>query len=400
MPENCSQRNRNLVVGAGISGAILAQKLASVLNEDVLVIDKLKDIAGLCIDYKDESGIFAGKFGVHIFHTNYEYIWKYLNKFSKFTPCFLKNFASVEDKQVPYPFNLNSMKEIFPSSFYKKLEKKLIKRYELNSSIPIIEFKKYPFLWDKDLDYLANYVYNLALHLREKQWMGHNFSMVKNVLEKTLIEVSKDDRAKKDKFQGVPVFGYKKLIENILDHKNIKVLCDMDFKDVDTMGFDRIFYTGSIDEFFNYKFGILEYKSADFDFETINTPDFGFYQEAMVCNYPKNYDFIRIHEFKHSSKTKFSKTIISKEYPKDFMIQNGGPNLRLYPVLSDKNLKMYRLYKNEARKIKNVYFLGKLGDFRNYSMDKAIKRALEVFDSIKFEYDMKKAPQSQRECIV
>lgn len=401
MPQNYPRKNRNLVVGAGISGAIIARKLACVLDEDVLVIDKQKDIGGLCLDYQDENGIFRGKFGVHIFHTNYEYIWKYLNKFSKFIPSFYKCAVSIEDKTVPYPFNLNSIKEIFPESLYKRIEEKLIKRYRLNSSVPIIEFKKYPFLWDKDLDFLANYIYDTVLHLKEKEWTGHIPYVSKRILEKTEINVSKDDRFKKDRFQGVPVFGYKKMIENILNHKNIKVLCDMDFKDVDTMGFDRIFYTGSIDEFFQYKFGVLEYKTADFEFSIQKTPNYDCIQSAPVTLYPKNYDFIRIHEFKRPYKTISDKTVIAKEYLKDFSLknmQNEGQNQRLYPVLNDKSLKMYKLYKNEARKIKNVYFLGKLGDFKNYSTDGAIKRALEVFDSIKFEAEIKTAAD-KKECV-
>ncbi len=181
----------------------------------------------------------------------------------------------------------------------------------------------------------------------------------------------------------------------MLNHKNIRVLLGTDFKTVDRESFDRVFYTGPIDEFFNFKYGMLNYRSAWFDFEELDAKE---YQKAGVVNYPNDYDFIKIHEFKHYNSRRTSKfesikkdtqstqntlrTIIAKEYPTDFI---PGKNERLYPVLDEKNLKLFSLYKAEAKKADNVYYLGRLGDFKYYSMDGAIKRALELFDSVKFK---------------
>lgn len=373
MPKN-NPKKKNLVIGAGFSGAVMAQKLANTLNEDVLVIDKNSHLAGLCYDY-DDKGINVHKSGLHAFHTNYEYIWKYLNKFSKFNTYMHKNGASIDGIDVTLPFNLNTIDKIFPKMLAGKLEYKLINKYQYGTKIPIIDFKRKVF-WDKDFDFLANYIYqNTFFNQAQKQW---NSRSLEDLVSKIFVFISRDDRYYQDKFQGVPECGYTKLIENILNHKNIKILTSTDYKDIDTDGFDRIFYTGSIDEFFNYKYGVLEYRSAYFDFINIGKE---FYQRCGVVNYPNNYDFTKIYEFKHCCDKKCNNTIIAKEYVNDFIL---GENERTYPVLNEKNLKIYRKYKNEAKKLNNIYFLGRLGDFKNYDMDRAIKRAFELFDAIKF----------------
>ncbi len=370
-------KKKNLIVGAGFSGAVMAQKLADTLNEDVLVIDKAPNLAGACYDY-DKNNIKIHKFGSHIFHTNYEYIWKYLNKFSKFNTYMHKNGALIDGISVTLPFNLNTINKIFPKIFASKLEYKLMNKYQYSAKIPIIDFKRKVF-WDKDFDFLANYIYqNTFFNQAQKQWNSRSFEIEPDCVSKISVFISKDDRYYQDKFQGVPKDGYTKLIENILNHKNIKILTSTDYKDINIGSFDRIFYTGPIDEFFDYKYGVLEYRSAYFDFIDI---DKEFYQLYGVMNYPNNYDFVKIHEFKHYMDKKTDNTIIAKEYVKDFIL---GENERFYPILNEKNIKIYKKYKNEAKKLDNIYFLGRLGDFKNYEIDKAIKRAFELFDAIKF----------------
>ncbi len=388
-----SKTKKNLVVGAGLTGAVIAERLASVLGEDVLVIDKNHWLAGVAADYK-ECGINVQKFGSHIFHTNHEFIWKYLNRFSKFNTCSYKVLAYVDGQYLNIPFNLNSVAAAFPKTLCEKLEKKLVKKYGYGARVPLADFKSKTFFWDKDLDFLASYVYQkVFINQYEKRMGMMNDAMLSCALKKAFVSISKDNRFYKDKYQGVPVLGYTKLIENILNHKNIRVLLNTDFKTVDIEGFDRVFYTGSIDEFFDFKYGTLGYRSAHFEFEEYETE---FFQNAGVVNYPNDYDFIKIHEFKRCcspfvSRAKFGtacsissnkKTIIAKEYPADF---KQGKNERLYPVQDNRSLKMLNLYKAEAKKLNNVYFLGRLGDFKYYSMDGAIKRALELFDSIKFK---------------
>ena len=378
MPKNLYRAKKNLVVGAGFSGAVMAERLASVLGEDVLVIDKNNHLGGVSFDYK-EGGINVSKFGSHIFHTNYDFIWKYLNRFSKFNTYIHKVSAFVDGNFLNIPFNLNSIYQIFPPALAKRLENKLLNKYGYNAKIPVVDFKTKSFIWDRDLDFLASYIYeNIFTGQYEKQSGGLRDILKFFEASKISVFVSKDDRFYQSRYQGTPKDGYTKLIENILNHKNSRVLTGTDFKTVDTEGFDRVFYTGSIDEFFDYKYGVLGYRSSNFEFEEINTEK---YQNTAVVNYPNDYDFIKIHEFKHYSFEKIKNTIIAKEYPADYI---SDKNERLYPILSDRNLNILKQYKDESKKLDNVYFLGRLGDFKYYSMDSAVKRALELFDSVKF----------------
>lgn len=390
MPKNLYRAKKNLVVGAGFSGAVMAERLASVLGEDVLVIDKNNYLGGTAFDYK-ENGINISKFGSHIFHTNYDFIWKYLNRFSKFNTYVHKVTAFVDGNFLNIPFNLNSIYQIFSPVLAKRLENKLINKYGYNVKIPVADFKTKPFIWDRDLDFLASYIYkNVFTGQYEKQIGGSKDILKFFEASKISVFTSKDDRFYQSRYQGIPKDGYTKLIENILNHKNIRVLTGTDFKTVDTESFDRVFYTGSIDEFFDYKYGTLGYRSGNFEFEEINTEK---YQNTGVVNYPNDYDFIKIHEFKHYSIEKTKNTIIAKEYPADYI---SGKNEKLYPILNDRNLKVLKQYKVESKKLGNVYFLGRLGDFKYYSMDSAIKRALELFDSVKFNSAIEYSKQ-QRE---
>ena len=171
--------------------------------------------------------------------------------------------------------------------------------------------------------------------------------------------------------------GYGKLIRvTMFRDKNIKVKLNTDFKDVDTSKFDRVFYTGPIDEYFNYEFGQLPYRSVNFKFETYDKP---YYQSNACVNYPCNYDFTRIHEYKYYLDDKSEKTVIAKEYSEFFEL---GKNERYYPIPKDENTVLYNKYLEKSKSLKNVYFLGRLGDYKYYDMDKAILRAIELFEEI------------------
>ncbi len=166
------------------------------------------------------------------------------------------------------------------------------------------------------------------------------------------------------------------MIENILKHPNIEVKLNTEFKDIKNNDFKRIFHTGSIDEFFDYKFGMLPYRSVSFKFEEFNIP---YYQENSVINYPNNYDFTRIHEYKYYLNEKTKKTIIAKEFSDHFIL---GTNERYYPINNDKNIELYEKYIHLAKELKNVYFLGRLGDYKYYDIDKAIERAFQCIDEV------------------
>ena len=300
---------KNLVVGAGFSGATIANLLAEELKEEVTVIDKKDHIAGNSYDYKDENGIFIHKYGSHIFHTRDERVWKYLSKFTDFNTYMHEVIAILDGIQTKIPFNINSLYDVFPKSLAERLEVKLLENFKYNTKVPILEFKKQD---DKDLQFLADYVYEkIFLEYTTKQWGVSPEGVSDSVTARVPVFIGKDDRYFQDKYQGIPLQGYTNVIKNMLNNVNIEVKLNTDFKEIkDLDSYDRIFYTGSIDEYFNYKYGILPYRSVNFKFETY---DREFYQNNSVVNYPCNYDYTRIHEYKHYLNDKSDKTVIAKE---------------------------------------------------------------------------------------
>lgn len=367
----------NLVVGAGVSGATIANLLATQLNQEVIIIDKKEHIAGNCYDYRDDNGIMVHKYGSHIFHTQSERVWNYLKQFTDFNTYMHKVIGIIDGIETHIPFNFNTLYDVFPSTYATKLEAKLLKHFELNSKVPILEFQKQD---DEDLKYLANYVYEkIFLHYTTKQWGLSPKDIDGAVTARVPVYLSKDNRYFQDKYQGIPLEGYTNVVEKMLDNKNIKVRLNTEFKKLETKKFDRIFYTGSIDEYFDYKFGQLPYRSVNFKLEKHNKE---YYQSNACVNYPYNYDFTRIHEYKYYLDDRSQKTIIAKEYSEPFIL---GRNERYYPISNEENIELYNKYKKECEKLGNVFFLGRLGDYKYYDMDKAIERAILLFDKIKNE---------------
>lgn len=364
--------SRNLVVGAGFSGAVIAFLLADKLDDDVTVIDKKEHIAGNCYDYRDKNGIMVHKYGPHIFHTESEKVWKFLKQFTDFNTYMHKVFGIIDGIETHIPFNFNTLYDVFPQTLAKRLEEKLLSKFEYNSKVPILDFLKQE---DEDLKFLANYVYEkIFLHYTTKQWGLDPTEVDGAVTARVPVYLSKDDRYFQDKYQGIPLEGYTKVVEKMLSHKNIKLKLKTDLKKIDSSKYDRIFYTGPIDEFFDYELGQLEYRSVNFKFETYNKPH---YQSCVCVNYPCNYDFTRIHEYKYFLDDKSDKTVIAKEYSERF---EPGKNERYYPIPNEKNTELYNKYLEKAQKLNNVYFLGRLGDYKYYNMDKAILRAIELFE--------------------
>lgn len=364
--------NTNLVIGCGLSGVIIARLLAR-SGEKVLVIDRKNHIAGNIYDYKDENEICIHKYGSHIFHTNNENVWQFVKEFTDFNTYMHKVIALIDGIETTIPFNINTLYEVLPQSLASRIEDKLLKNFEYNTRVPILEFQKQN---DEDLKFLAKYVYEkVFLHYTTKQWGKSPEEIDNSVTARVPVYISRDDRYFQDKYQGIPLNGYTKMVEKILDHPLIEVKLNTEYNSAEFSDFKRIFCTGSIDEFFNYKYGILPYRSVNFKFETHNCE---FYQSNAVVNYPCNYDFTRIHEYKYYLNDRSKKTVIAKEYSQDFKL---GKNDRYYPIINEENTKLYEKYKKEIPQ--NVYFLGRLGDYKYYNMDKAIERAMELFEEIK-----------------
>ncbi len=363
---------KNLIVGCGLSGIILAERLANISKEEVLIIDKKNHIAGTCFDYKKDK-ITIQKYGPHIFHTNSKIIWDYLSTFTDWNPFFLKPLVVIDGEKYNLPFNLNSIDKIFPEIFAKKITSSLIGEFGYSKKINVFDLKN---SLNNDIKFLGDFVFEkIFKHYSEKQWSKNIDEIDPEILKKIKISINKDNRYFDDKYQGIPSYGYTKMCKNMLNNKKIKILLETSFEKIkNKVSFDRIFWTGSIDEFFEYCFGELPYISLDFRIIKIKKE---FYQEASVVNYPNNFDFTRITEHKYFLNEKAKYTFITLEYPKTFQ---KNFNERIYPIENEKNLELYKKYLSLAEK--NVFFLGRLGDYKYYNMENTIKRALDVFQKL------------------
>ncbi len=371
------EKIKNLIVGCGFSGATIARQIADVLDEDVLIIDKKDHIGGSCYDYFDENNICVHQYGTHIFHTDLENVWHFLSRFTDWHPYFHHVLAHIDGMDVPIPFNLNSIHRVFPESLANRLEEKLIARFGYNVKVPILSLRKEG---DADLEFLANFIYEkVFLNYTLKQWGMKPEEIDPAVTERVPVYISKDNRYFQNKYQGIPLHGFTALFKNMLNHPRIRIKLNKDFKDIkQDIEYERIFYTGSIDEFYNHKHGELPYRSIRLDFRTY---PHRYFQNNSAINYPNNYDFTRIGEYKYFLNDVSEKTVVSFEYPQAY---ERGKNDPYYPIVNDKNKAMYDAYLNEVKATdKQVYFLGRLGDYKYYDMDKAVNRALCLFDEIK-----------------
>ena len=373
-----------VIIGAGMAGATLAEKFAS-SGKKILVIERRQHIAGNCYDEVDANGILIHKYGPHLFHTDDAQIWEYLSRFTEWNIYFHRVKAIIDGKAVPLPFNFNTLHEVFPKSLADKLEAALLKNFEYGKKVPILELKKSA---DSDLQFLADFVYEkIFLHYTEKQWGLSPDKISGAVTARVPIFVGRDDRYFNDRFQALPKFGYAKLVQNMLAHKNIKLLLNTDFHDVMVLRDEKIYlfrkqfkgrliYTGQLDELFNKKFGELPYRSIDMKFETVDAEKF---QSAPVVNYPNNYDFTRITEFKQIHPAQSPRTTILKEFPKPYV---AGENEPYYPIFTDEARIAYEKYSTELARFKNITAVGRLAEYRYYDIDDIVKRALEVFDEL------------------
>lgn len=361
-----------LVVGAGISGATVSGLLSNKTTARIDLIERKFHVGGNCHDYRNESNIMIHDSGSHIFHTFSKKIWDYLTKITEFNTYQHRVLAYVGGNVVPIPFCLETLYKVFPYEFASRMEVKLLERYPYDSKISIVDFMSQD---DEDLRFLAKYIYdNIFLHYTEKQWGKSPDKIDKTITARVPIILNNDTRYFQDSYQGIPVCGYTEMIRRMIDRPNINLILDTEFKDIiNPHQYDRIFFTGPVDELMDYQLGILPYRSERFVFETHNCE---YYQDAAVVNYPNDYDFTRIHEYKYYLNDKSPVTVIAKEYPEEFV---PGKNEPYYPVLGKENEELYRRYIEIAqRKYPNMVFLGRLGDYRYYNMDQAIARAMEV----------------------
>jgi len=279
-----------IIVGAGFAGSVIAERIASQLDKKVLVIEKKSHIGGHCFDYKDENGILIHKYGPHLFHTNNKKVFDYLSNFTEWQIYNHKVLGYIDGKKVSLPFNFNTIEQLFPKVLSEKLIAKLLEYFQINTKVPILELKK---IQNSDLRFLSDYIYEkVFLNYTAKQWGKKPEEIDPEVTSRVPIFIGRDDRYFNDTYQAVPFFGYTKLFETLLNHKNIKLLLNTDYKEVVSIDLQnkkiyffnnefkgKLIFTGPIDELFEYTYGVLQYRSLKIVTKTINT---AFFQEAVM----------------------------------------------------------------------------------------------------------------------
>jgi UDP-galactopyranose mutase len=367
-----------VVIGAGISGSVLAERYAR-KGKKVLVIEKRDHIGGNCYDYYDEHGVLVSKYGAHLFHTNFEDVWRYVNRFSEWFPYQHKVLAKVDGHLVPVPVNITTVNKIFGLNIRTEAQ---MKKWLAANQVRYDHPKNGE---EAALARVGKVLYEkIFKNYTKKQWDRFPAELDAAVLNRIPVRTCFDDRYFSDKYQAQPVGGFTQMFEKMLDHPNITVLLNTDYFDVrdEIEGYQKLFYTGPVDRFFDFKYSLeekLEYRSINFVMET---HDVEYFQENSVINYPSLEDgeFTRIVEYKHMTGQKHPKTTISKEYTVD--ITDPAIQEPYYPVLNPRNREIYEKYKAAADQLTDVYFVGRLANYKYFNMDEAFKNALDLFASL------------------
>jgi UDP-galactopyranose mutase len=348
-----------LIVGAGFAGSVMAERLASQLNKKVLVVEKRNHIAGNAYDEFDDHGILVHRYGPHIFHTNSKEVFEYLSQFTEWIPYEHKVLAKIGNELYPIPINRITINKLYGLNFTTDeevkdyFEKVKEKRFFILNSEDIIINQVGEDLFEK-----------FFKHYSKKQWNLEPKELSPSVCGRIPVRTNDDCRYFTDKYQFMPKEGYTKMFEKILNHKNIEVILNTDYKSIlDSIKFDKMIYTGPIDYFFDYKFGKLPYRSIRFEFRNYGSE---WLQEVAVYNYVEsNTDYTRVTEYKHLTAQKSESTTISYEFSE----KDGEP---FYPVPTQENKNRYNNYKRESEKTKNIIFCGRLAEYQYYNMDQVV----------------------------
>jgi UDP-galactopyranose mutase len=353
-----------LIVGAGFAGSVLAERLAVGSNKRVLICDKRPHIGGNAYDHYNEAGILVHKYGPHIFHTNSREVFEYLSRFTEWRPYQHRVRASVDGQILPIPINLDTINKLYGlkltsfevEDFFKKLAEP---REQLRTSEDVVVSKVGRELYEK---FFRNYT--------RKQWGLDPSELDASVTSRVPTRTNRDDRYFNDTYQAMPLHGYTRMFENMLDHPNIKILLNCDYREIEQeVPYREMIYTGPVDTYFDYCYGKLPYRSLEFKHETHDLP---VYQEAPVINYPNEQLYTRVTEFKYLTGQEHQKTSIVYEFPR-------AEGDAYYPVPRKENADLYAKYKALADATPGVHFVGRLATYKYYNMDQIVAQALTVY---------------------
>jgi UDP-galactopyranose mutase len=357
-----------LIVGAGYAGSVLAERLAAGSGRRVLLIDRRPHIGGNAYDHYDDAGVLIHRYGPHIFHTNSQQVVDYLSRFTKWRPYEHRVLAQTDSMLVPMPINRTTINRLYGLDLTSDgVEAFLAARAEPVTVVRTSE--------DVVVNKIGRELYERFFRgYTRKQWGMDPSELDKSVTSRVPTRTSDDDRYFTDSFQNMPLHGYTRMFENMLDHPNIKIMLNTDYREIaDEVRYDKLIYTGPVDEFFDYRFGRLPYRSLEFRHATVAEAVF---QQVAVVNYPsEDVPFTRITEYKHLTGQEHPKTSISYEFPH----ADGDP---YYPVPKPENQKLYKKYLALADSTPDVEFVGRLATYRYYNMDQVVGQALATYARI------------------
>ena len=384
-PLNARKRYDYLIVGAGFAGSILAERLASQHGARVLLIDRRPHIGGNAYDEKNSDGILYHKYGPHIFHTNSEQVVEYLSQFTKWRPYEHRVLAQARGQLVPIPINRTTLNILFDAKLETDEDAAafLAARAEPVEDIQTSE--------DVVINAIGRELYELFFRgYTRKQWDLDPSQLDKQVTSRIPTRTNTDDRYFTDSFQAMPLDGYTAMFEKMLDNPLIEIRTGVDFRDVrDEVEAGHIVYTGPIDEYFDFCFGKLPYRSLKFDHKTIDQER---YQPVGTVNYPSpDVPYTRISEYKHLTGQQAPLTTITYEYPS----AEGDP---YYPIPREENQLLFKRYEALADATEGVTFVGRLATYRYYNMDQIVGQALAMFRRINEQRD-RKQPQDAAAAI-
>jgi UDP-galactopyranose mutase len=353
-----------LVIGAGFAGATIAERLAAHAGKRVLICDKRNHIGGNAYDYYNDDGVLIHKYGPHIFHTNSAEVFGYLSRFTEWRPYQHRVRACVDGQLLPIPINLDTVNQLYGTHYTS---------FDLEAFFQSVAEPRHPIKTSEDVvvNRVGRELYEKFFrNYTRKQWGLDPSELDSSVIARVPVRTNRDDRYFTDTYQAMPLHGYTRMFERMLDHPNIHVLLNADYREIrELVPHRQLIYTGPVDEYFDYCFGRLPYRSLRFQWET---RDVRVAQPAPVINYPNDHLYTRVTEMKYLSGQDHPKTSLVYEFPTD----QGDP---YYPIPTAENAALYAKYQQLANTTPEVQFLGRLGTYKYYNMDQVVAQALAIY---------------------
>jgi UDP-galactopyranose mutase len=374
-----------IVVGAGISGAVMAEQMASKLGWKVLVLEQREHLGGNCYDHLDEDGVLIHKYGPHLFHTDKQRVWDYLSQFTEWRPYEHRVLSQIDGQLLPIPFNLTSIRKSFAAPVAEAMIQALKQRFGEGARVPILQLRQEQ---NSLLQQLAEFIYQRAfVNYTSKQWGVGPEAISPAVTARVPVVVSEDDRYFTDPWQAVPLHGYTAMISNMLSHPSIdlqlsstmhtRVQLDWNARQIllDEQPFEGpLIYCGMIDQLLPDSSVLLPYRSLRFEHKHLKQE---WFQPVATVNYPNEHAYTRITEFKHLTGQHHTGTSVTYEYPCDYKPEQGLEPY--YPIFTEFAQQQYQQCVEQLHQLPQIVALGRLAEYRYFDMDDAVDNALETF---------------------